>query len=90
MLQLLLRLRFLVWLLRFVLFPILVFSLAFFVFAVIGLSLYAYLIVKTVAGIGDSPYLFAPLLFVEIAALVVLVVLFMVYINKARNRGGKR
>lgn len=90
MLQFLLRLRLLVWLLRFVLFPVLVFSLAFFVFAVIGLSLYAYLIVKTVSGIGDNPYLFIPLLLVEMVILATLGIFIMVYINKVRYKGGKR
>ncbi len=78
----LLRFRLILWLLRFVIFPLLVFSLAVFVFVLIGVSLYALVIVKTLKGIEENPYLYVPLLLVEIFITVSGAYALMVYINK--------
>jgi len=82
----LLRLRFLLWLIRFVLVPLLAFFLALFVFVLILWSLYFLLIAKTLEGLRENPYLFVPVLLVEILLLSFILYLTVMYINKLREK----
>jgi len=82
----LLRLRFLLWLVRFVFVPLLAFLLAFLVFFIILWSLYLLLIAKTLEGLRNNPYLFLPLLLVEILVLGSVLYLAVMYINKLREK----
>ncbi len=86
MLSFLLRLRLLLVLLRFFLVPFLAFSLALLVFALIGGSLYILAVVKTLKNLSENPYLYGPLLAVEVLVLLSVLYLLVVYINKIRRR----
>jgi len=86
----LLRLRLLAFLLRFVIVPIAAFLLAFFVLLVIAWSLYLLAVVKTIRNIPDNPYVYGPLLIVEILATALLIYLLVVYINKVRKKYKRR
>ncbi|WP_457600842.1 hypothetical protein [Hydrogenivirga sp.] len=88
----LLRFRLLLWLLRFVLFPLFVLALLLLVFALIGVSLYGLLLAKTLSGVRENPYIFLPLLVLEVAVVVSVLYAVMVYINKIlkyKKSGGK-
>ena len=82
----LLRLRILLWLVRFILVPLLAFFLALFVFILIFGSLYLLLIAKTLGGLRENPYLFVPALLIEILFLGSALYLTVRYINKLREK----
>ncbi len=86
MLGLLLRLRFVLLLLRFLIVPVLAFSLAFFVFFLIGWSLYALIIAKTLKKLLENPYLYGPLLILEVMVVVLLLYFSVVYVNRIRRK----
>jgi len=65
--------------------PLIVLLLLLFVVAVILGSMYLLLLAKTVKGIGDNPYLFAPLLVLEVALALVVAYLAVVYTNRVRK-----
>lgn len=86
MLGLILRLRFLLLLFRLFFIPLLAFLLAFFVFLLIGWSLYTLAVVETLKKLPESPYLYGPLLLAEILIAVAVLYLLLVYINKIRKK----
>lgn len=90
MIGLLLRLRFLLFLARLFILPVLAFSLALLVFVLIGWSLYMLMLVKTARNIPENPYLYTPLLFVELFLTVLLLYCSIVYINKLRKRHSEK
>jgi len=78
----LLRFRVILWIARFILFPLLVFFLLFFVLGIIGVSLYLHLLTSTIKKVPENPYLFLPALLIEIFLILGLAYLSVVYINK--------
>jgi len=88
----LLRFRVILWLLRLVIVPLFVFVTLIFLFILIAGSLYGLLVAKTVAKAWESPYIFVPLLLMEILALLGVSYMVMVYISKIwkyKNTGGR-
>ncbi len=91
--RLLLRFRLLLWLLRFVIYPLVVLTLLLFVFLTIGVSLYFLVIAKTLLRVPENPYLYVPLLLLELSIIVLGSYYAMVYINRIfknkRETGGR-
>ena len=77
---------------RLVIVPLLVFMLLLFLFLLIWGSLYGLLIAKTIARIGENPYIFVPLFVLEVLALLGVIYVLMVYISKIwkyKKTGGR-
>ncbi len=65
--------------------PLIALFLLLFVVVVILGSMYALLIAKTLKGVGDNPYLYVPLLVLEIVLALIVVYLAVVYTNRIRK-----
>lgn len=90
MIGFLLRFRLITFLIRIFFVPAVTILLSSMVFLIIGLSLYGLLIVKTAQRAVDNPYVFLPILLIELALLVYALVKFIGYINKVLNRNKKK
>ena len=86
MATLLLRIRFLLWLLRSALVPLAVFLILLFVVLTVALSFFLLLLFKTIGSIPDNPYLYVPLLILELALALLLLYGGVVYTNRIRKR----
>ncbi len=90
MIGFLLRFRLIAFLIRIFFVPAVTILLSSMVFLIIGLSLYGLLIAKTAQRAVDNPYIFLPILLIELALLAYALVKFIGYINKVLNRNKKK
>ncbi len=79
------RFRFILLIFRFLIVPAFTFLLAFLVLFIMAGSIYTLAIAKTIRNIVENPYIFVPLLVMEISLMLIVTYTVVVYTNKIRK-----